>query len=116
MIRHTLSFVFAATLLVALASAAVQATTQGPEQITIFGGSRGKVPFPHAQHQVRIKDCSVCHSLFPQEPDALKKMKAQGDLKPKKVMNAQCIRCHRADKRAGQPHGPLTCKTCSQKN
>ena len=112
MIRNTLMIVFATSLLVVLATAAVQAANQGPEQITIFGGSRGKVPFPHAQHQARLQDCSVCHSLFPQKTDAMKKMKEQGALKPKKVMNLQCIRCHKADRRAGQPHGPVTCNTC----
>jgi len=112
MIRKIWILVLTGSLLFVLAAAAVQAVSQGPEQITIFGGSRGKVPFPHAQHQARLKDCTICHSLFPQEADAMKKMKEQGALKPKKVMNLQCIRCHKADRKAGQPHGPVTCNTC----
>ncbi|BBO91185.1 cytochrome c3 family protein [Desulfosarcina ovata] len=37
------------------------AANRGPAEIDIFGGSRGKVPFPHARHQDRIGDCDVCH-------------------------------------------------------
>ena len=98
-----------------LPMAAANAANQGPEQIDIFGGERGNVPFPHAQHQDRIKDCSICHSVFPQETDAIKKLKAQGTLKQKKVMNLQCIKCHKQEKRAGKPHGPVTCSTCHVK-
>jgi len=112
MIRNIWVHVLAGSLLLILAAAAVQAANQGPEAITIFGGSKGKVPFPHARHQARLKDCNICHSVFPQETDAMKKMKEQGTLKPKKVMNLQCIKCHKEEKRAGKPHGPVTCNTC----
>lgn len=95
----------------ALASAA----NNGPSHIDIYGGSSGKVPFPHAQHQDQLKDCNICHSVFPQETDAIKTMKAEGKIKPKKVMNLQCIKCHKKDKKAGNPHGPLTCTTCHKK-
>jgi hypothetical protein len=99
-------------LLIALALPATAAAEQGAATITIFGGSRGKVPFPHAQHQARLNDCNISHSAFPQEADAMRKMKENGMLKAKKVMNLQCIQCHKADRRAGKPHGPLTCGTC----
>ena len=112
MIRNTLIFVFAGTLLFGCFTVTVHASEQGPAAITIFGGSRGAVPFPHAQHQARLMDCNICHSAFPQEADAMKKMKEKGALKPKKVMNLQCIKCHKADKRAGKPYGPVTCNTC----
>jgi hypothetical protein len=36
------------------------------------------VPFTHAQHQERIKDCNICHGVFPQETDAIKRMKEAG--------------------------------------
>jgi hypothetical protein len=42
-------------------------------------------------------------------------MKAQGKLKPKHVMNKMCIKCHRAEKKAGNPSGPLTCSKCHVK-
>jgi hypothetical protein len=103
------------TLLLALLTGFATADNRGPKQIDIFGGSHGKVPFPHAQHQTAIKDCNVCHDVFPQETDAIQKMKAAGTLKAKKVMNLQCIKCHKAEKRAGKPHGPLTCSTCHVK-
>lgn len=91
------------------------AASQGPETIDIFGGKSGEVPFTHAQHQVRLKDCNICHSVFPQETDAIKKMKETGAIKSKKVMNLQCIKCHKSEKRAGKPHGPVTCATCHVK-
>jgi hypothetical protein len=112
MVRKALLIFLAVFLVAVFLDAPVSAADRGAPQITLFGGSSGKVPFPHAQHQERIKDCTVCHSLFPQKTGAMEKMKAEGTLKPKKVMNLQCIRCHRADKRAGKPYGPVTCKTC----
>ena len=33
----------------------------------------------------------------------------------KKVMNLQCIKCHKAEKQAGRPHGPVTCNSCHVK-
>ena len=93
----------------------VSAAPRGAEKISIDGGQSGQVPFPHLQHQDRIGDCKVCHDAFPQEAGAIQRMKEQGALQPKKVMNLQCIRCHKADKQAGKPHGPLTCKTCHVK-
>jgi len=111
--RSTRFAPIACALLIVLAlPAAPVAASQGAKDITIFGGSRGKVPFPHARHQARLKDCNVCHGVFPQEADAIRKMKENGTLKAKKVMNLQCIKCHKADKRAGKPHGPVTCSTC----
>ena len=110
--RILLVIALVSTLLLAAGVVPAIAGGQGPQNIEIFGGSRGKVPFPHADHQARINDCNVCHDAFPQQTDAIKALKEQGALKPKKVMNLQCIKCHRADKRAGKPHGPLTCATC----
>jgi Cytochrome c7 and related cytochrome c len=88
------------------------AVNPGPVKIDIFGGSLGNVPFPNADHQKRIKDCKVCHHLFPQQADATKAMKEKGTMKPKSVMNGLCIKCHRQEKLADRPHGPLMCKKC----
>ncbi|PID40140.1 MAG: cytochrome C [Proteobacteria bacterium] len=99
-------------LLLMIFTVPATAANPGPKQIDVFGGSRGKVPFPHANHQKSIKDCNVCHRVFPRETDAIKKMKAAGKLRPKKVMNMQCIKCHKAEKKSGKPHGPVTCSTC----
>jgi hypothetical protein len=111
--RRIIAAILAAGLLCVMTAAV--AANRGPDQIDIYGGSSGKVPFPHAQHQDRIADCNVCHSVFPQEPGAIKTLKSEGKLKPKKVMNLQCIKCHKEEKQAGNPHGPLTCTTCHVK-
>ena len=112
--RNTLGIAVAAAVL-GLSVAMAAASNRGPDHIDIFGGRSGNVPFPHAQHQDRIKDCNVCHSVFPQETEAIKKLKEKGTLKPKKVMNLQCIKCHKQEKKAGKPHGPVTCNTCHVK-
>jgi len=88
---------------------------QGAENITLDGGSRGSVSFPHRQHQKNLVDCQICHSLFPQEAGAIEKLKAQGALKNKYVMNKLCTKCHREKKKAGQPSGPTTCAKCHHK-
>ena len=102
-------------LLVAFAAIATAAANRGPAQMELFGGDKGKVPFPHAKHQERLSDCNVCHSVFPQEHASIEKLKSAGTLKPKQVMNTQCIKCHKQEKQAGNPHGPLTCTTCHVK-
>ena len=85
---------------------------KGGESIEIDGGTRGKVPFPHRQHQERIVDCKICHSVFPQKPGSIKELKAQGKLKKKYVMNKLCTKCHKEMKIAGRKTGPLTCSKC----
>ncbi len=108
-----------AALVLALTSASpapVQAdssdSSNGPATIEIYGGKRGKIDFPHRAHQERLGDCQRCHSLFPKQHDALKNLKKAGKLSSKKVMNKLCIKCHKAEKRAGRPSGPTTCSKC----
>ncbi len=103
-----------AIALIAGAAAAVSMAVenQGAEKLELFGGKRGKVPFPHHQHQKNLGDCQICHSVFPQETGAIEKLKAEGSLKKKYVMNKLCTKCHREKKRAGQPSGPTTCTKC----
>lgn len=113
--RNSILITLTVALILTLPLAAVNATSRGPNQIDIFGGNRGVVPFPHAKHQENLKDCSICHSVFPQKTDAIKLLKAEGAIKPKKVMNLQCIKCHKQDKKDGKPHGPTTCNTCHKK-
>ena len=98
-----------------VASMAVAVENKGAGQIDVDGGSRGKVPFPHHVHQDRLNDCSICHSVFPQEADALRQLKTGGKLEPKQVMNKQCINCHRAEQKAGNKSGPTTCSKCHVK-
>lgn len=85
---------------------------QGAEKIELDGGKRGNIPFPHRQHQKNLGDCQICHSVFPQEPGAIEKLKTQGTLKKKYVMNKLCTKCHREKKREGKPSGPTSCAKC----
>jgi len=99
-------------LTVSLAAAALAAVDKGAESISLDGGSRGRVPFPHHRHQGALKDCRVCHDLFPQEKDSIHKLKGEGHLVSKQVMNKLCITCHKAEEKAGKPSGPKTCAQC----
>jgi hypothetical protein len=98
-----------------IASMAVAAENKGADQISIDGGARGNISFPHHAHQTRLKDCNICHAVFPQEPDALRKLKDSGQLIQKQVMNKQCIACHKAEKKAGNKAAPTTCSKCHVK-
>ena len=84
----------------------------GAEKIQIDGGSKGVVHFPHRTHQIKIGDCNVCHTMFPQEPQSLVRLKKNGQLKRKYVMNKLCLKCHKAEKKAGNKAGPTTCSKC----
>jgi hypothetical protein len=85
---------------------------KGAASIEINAGKKGKVPFPHRQHQDRLDDCKICHSVFPQKPGSIAELKAAGKLKKKYVMNKLCTKCHKEKKRAGQKSGPTKCTTC----
>lgn len=98
-----------------LAVGAVAMENKGAEQITMEGGSRGIVPFPHHRHQNVLGDCQVCHTLFPQEKGGIERLKKEGKLVKKQVMNKHCIKCHKAQKRMGNPSGPSTCSKCHVK-
>jgi hypothetical protein len=87
----------------------------GGEKLILYGGSRGEVPFPHRRHQTALGDCQVCHTLFPQEKDSIEKLKSEGRLVTKQIMNKHCIKCHRTEKRAGRPSGPTSCSQCHVK-
>ena len=99
-----------------IAGAAVTLTmaveNQGADKLELYGGKRGKVPFPHRLHQKNLGDCQICHSVFPQETGSIEKLKAEGKLKKKHVMNKLCTKCHREKKKAGQQSGPTTCAKC----
>ncbi len=98
-----------------IAAAAFAIDNKGAENIEIYGGSKGDISFPHHVHQDRLKDCNTCHSVFPQEADAIKKLKDSNQLKKKQVMKKQCIKCHKDQKKAGNPTGPTTCSKCHVK-
>jgi hypothetical protein len=85
---------------------------KGTANFEMDGGTRGKVPFPHHQHQESLGDCTVCHSLFPQKTGSIEELKEQGKLKKKYVMNKLCTKCHKEAKKAGRKSGPTTCSKC----
>jgi hypothetical protein len=87
------------------------AQNKGAKEITIPGGTTGNVPFKHHLHQNSVKDCNLCHNLFPQTPGVVQKLKNEGKLESKKVMN-HCQKCHREKVNAGLKAGPVTCKGC----
>ena len=107
-----LMFTVAALIAGSVAAVCLAVENQGAEEIELPGGERGQVPFPHRQHQKNLGDCQICHSVFPQELGAIEKLKTEGTLKKKYVMNKLCTKCHREKKKAGQPSGPTSCAKC----
>ena len=101
--------VFAAVS-IALSDAPVE--NKGAAEITLPGGTRGPVPFPHHQHQDNLVDCQICHALYPQKAGIIEELKAAGTLKKKQVMNKQCTKCHKQKKKEGLKAGPTTCAKC----
>ena len=88
---------------------------RGPEVIELDGGTKGQISFPHRRHQDRLDNCQMCHAVFPQQPGAIKQLKASGKLKKKQVMRKLCIQCHKAEKKAGRTAGPTSCARCHVK-
>ena len=109
-----LLILIAISALIAGLSIAVSPAIENPgdENIEMEGGKRGKVPFPHHQHQKSLSDCQICHSVFPQESGSIEKLKAEGKLKKKYVMNKLCTKCHKQKKKAGLKSGPTSCAKC----
>jgi len=95
---------------VALSVAPVE--NKGAAEIKLPGGKRGPVPFPHHQHQDKLGDCDICHSVFPQKAGVIEALKAEGKLKKKHVMNTLCTKCHKQRKKEGIKAGPTTCAKC----
>lgn len=87
---------------------------KGAESITLNGGDRGSVTFPHGRHQGIFVDCKPCHDLFPKEAGIVDKMKAEGKLQKREVMN-MCKDCHKSSTEKGQKAGPVFCKECHKK-
>ncbi len=85
---------------------------KGAEEMTLYGGYRGPVFFPHRLHQNELDDCQTCHDMFAHEKGILVKMKEEGKLRRKEVMNKKCISCHKERRHKGKEHGPVTCSKC----
>ena len=96
------------------AGISVAGDDNGAESMTLSGGNRGEVAFPHGRHQAILVDCMPCHDLYPKEAQILDKMKADGKLKKKDAMN-MCKKCHKDLAKKGQKAGPTSCKGCHKK-
>ncbi len=108
-IKH---FLIIAGLILFAAVIVTASEKTGAKEITVDGGSKGDINFPHKVHQDNLKDCMICHDTFPQELDVIKKMKKEKELKRKQVMNAVCLKCHKEYKKAGKEYGPTKCSGC----
>ena len=109
---RTKAALYICLILISTAAIGISAQNMGPKEMNLAGGSRGEVPFPHLSHQKKLGDCNACHALFPQAKGGIEKLKAAGKLKAKQVMNKHCIKCHKAEKKAGNASGPTTCNSC----
>ena len=98
-----------------IAGLSLAETNNGAKEMVIPSGNQGDVKFPHHQHQETLKDCMLCHDLFPQQAGAISDLKQKGVLAQKQVMNKQCVKCHKARKEAGEKSGPVTCTPCHTK-
>ena len=61
----------------AMTAGSMASQNKGAENIKMEGGKRGNVPFPHWQHQAKLNDCQVCHTVFPQEAGSIEALKAE---------------------------------------
>lgn len=81
------------------------------------------VRFAHKRHAALVGDCSTCHHLRPQDPDALETTRCsachQDSFNPdhpertglKAAYHLQCIQCHEKEGK-----GPVGCKGCHLQN
>ncbi len=92
-------------------SVAYSDVNNGASEITISAGKKKSINFPHKTHQTTLKDCKLCHDLFPMEQNSIRKLIYSGSLKKKKVMD-NCRGCHKTMKKAKQKTGPTSCGSC----
>jgi len=106
---------FISAVMVWIAGMSMAETNNGAKEMVIPSGNQGDVKFPHQQHQEALKDCMLCHDLFPQQAGSIQDLKQKGTLAQKQVMNKLCVKCHKAKKDAGEKSGPVTCSQCHAK-
>lgn len=111
-IKTTTSLIIVGIVFVTAIAFAIQ--NKGAPEITLDGGSRGKVFFPHHRHQNNLEECNICHNIFPQNLGAITELKRQGKLEKKRVMN-HCRGCHRNLSKKGIKAGPISCNKCHEK-
>ena len=84
---------------------------KGAAEINLPSGNKKSVDFPHKVHQDVLKDCTICHSIFPMEKGIILKKVTDGTMKKKTVMK-QCQACHRKLAKQGRKAGPTSCSKC----
>ena len=114
MLKYTLIFLLIVGFYAVVQPGFTEGDPVGKAVIEITAGQRGDVTFPHETHQKTLKDCNICHSLFPKKEKVIQEMKAKNTLKKKQVM-ANCLSCHRAKKKEGLKTGPTSCSKCHKK-
>ncbi|RLB03752.1 MAG: cytochrome C [Deltaproteobacteria bacterium] len=97
-----------------VSSISLSVNNQGPKRIVISGGGMGNIDFPHHQHQDALKNCKVCHQLFPKKVGSIAQLKKEGRLEKKQVM-ANCRGCHKERANEGMKAGPTSCNQCHNK-
>ncbi len=97
------------------AGTSIAEINKGAKEIVIPSGNEAAVKFPHLQHQEALKDCMLCHDLYPRQAGSIQDLQQKGTLAKKQVMNKQCVKCHKAKKEAGEKAGPIVCKECHVK-
>jgi hypothetical protein len=112
--KKTVFIFMAATAFLFSGSTGFSSQETGASSIVLEGGSLGNIVFPHGRHQGFAVDCRPCHELFPQESNAINKMKAAGTLQKKDVMNL-CKGCHTDLAAKGEKAGPVACNDCHKK-
>jgi hypothetical protein len=75
------------------------------------GGHFGNVDFPHKTHQDVLRDCNTCHYLYAQIPGSIVKLKSDGRIKSRQVMD-ECTACHFEHMKKSEKTGPTSCSGC----
>ncbi len=113
-LRHMMkrAVIFALFGIMTAFAVAMADMNKGADKMELFGGYKGKVPFPHRMHQENLGDCTICHSIFPQDPGSIDDLKEMGSLEKQQVMKKLCIKCHKEEKMKGNKAGPTVCSKC----
>ncbi len=84
---------------------------KGAAKLNLPSGNKKSVDFPHKTHQDVLKDCTICHTIFPMEKGVILKNITNGSMKKKTVMK-QCQACHRKLAKQRKKAGPTSCSKC----
>jgi hypothetical protein len=118
--RYTSVLILSIIALAALIAALQEQDTalkEIPETITLDGGRRGPVVFPHVAHHKVIETCQTCHHNMPQDaerPDKGCRECHTNDHKvpTMKAFHDTCITCHRNENREKKNELPVRCTDC----